>query len=158
MLQVCDLLRVNGAGSWAISTGWEMAGLESFGGSYPYQLSGGMRQRVGIARALINEPKVLLMDEPFGALDAMTRERLNQEIMRIWSRNDVSVLFITHSIPEAVLLADRIVVMSDRPGRVREIIENDLPRPRSLELMSTPEFGRKTARLRALFEASGLVD
>jgi NitT/TauT family transport system ATP-binding protein len=117
-----------------------------------------MRQRVGIARALINEPKVLLMDEPFGALDAMTRERLNQEIMRIWSRNDVSVLFITHSIPEAVLLADRIVVMSDRPGRVREIIENDLPRPRSLELMSTPEFGRKTARLRALFEASGLVD
>jgi NitT/TauT family transport system ATP-binding protein len=136
----------------------EMAGLESFGGSYPYQLSGGMRQRVGIARALINEPKVLLMDEPFGALDAMTRERLNQEIMRIWSRNDVSVLFITHSIPEAVLLADRIVVMSDRPGRVREIIENDLPRPRSLELMSTPEFGRKTARLRALFEASGLVD
>jgi len=98
------------------------------------------------------------MDEPFGALDAMTREQMNAEILRIWSATGKTVLFITHSIPEAVFLADRIVVLTARPGRIAEIMDNDLPRPRRIAMMATPEFGAKTAHLRRLFHVDSLVD
>ncbi len=108
----------------------EMVGLSAFATKYPHQLSGGMRQRVGIARALSTGPKLLLMDEPFGALDAQTRSTMQMELLRLWSRLQATVIFVTHGIDEAVMLADRVVVMSPRPGRVRQIFEIDLPRPR----------------------------
>ncbi|WP_414446995.1 ABC transporter ATP-binding protein [Burkholderia sp. 22PA0099] len=136
----------------------QMVGLQDFAKRFPFELSGGMRQRAGIARGLLNDPNVLLMDEPFGALDAMTRERMNEEIARIWAESGTSILFITHSIPEAVLLSDRIVVLSSRPGKVVEVIENKLPRPRSLSIMATKEFGEYAAHLRSLFQVSGAID
>jgi NitT/TauT family transport system ATP-binding protein len=136
----------------------ELVGLAPFGGYHPHQLSGGMRQRVGIARGLLHDPAVLLMDEPFGALDAMTREQMNVEILRIWSATGKTVLFITHSIPEAVFLADRIVVLTARPGRVAEILTNDLPRPRRVAQMATADFGARTAHLRRLFGVDGQMD
>jgi NitT/TauT family transport system ATP-binding protein len=108
----------------------ELVGLEKFADSYPHELSGGMKQRVAIARALVNDPKVLLMDEPFGAVDAQTRNRLQQELLKIWEKEQKTIMFITHSVDEAVFLADRVVVFTARPGKINEIIDIDLPRPR----------------------------
>jgi NitT/TauT family transport system ATP-binding protein len=130
-----------------------LVGLKQFAEAHPYQLSGGMQQRVAIARALIFDPSLLLMDEPFGALDEITREGMRYELLRIWSRARKTVVFVTHSIPEAIVLSDRILVMSKRPGEIREIIRIDLPRPRGEEIESSPEFIRYAARLRRLLHA-----
>jgi NitT/TauT family transport system ATP-binding protein len=128
-----------------------MVKLEAFASHYPHELSGGMQQRVGIARALVHDPALLLMDEPFAALDAMTRENMMVELQRIWRGTGKSVLFITHSIPEAVFLSDRVVVMSPRPGRVVQTLEIDLPRPRNIETMGSPRFAALTNELRQVF-------
>jgi len=128
-----------------------MVRLDAFAGHYPHELSGGMQQRVGIARALVHDPALLLMDEPFAALDAMTRESMMVELQRIWAGTGKSVLFITHSIPEAVFLSDRVVVMSPRPGRVLRIMEIDLPRPRTIETMGSPRFASIANELRQVF-------
>jgi NitT/TauT family transport system ATP-binding protein len=135
-----------------------LVGLEGFEGRYPWELSGGMQQRVSIIRALIHDPAMLLMDEPFGALDAMTRELMNLELQRIWLERQKTVLFITHSIPEAVFLADRVLVMTPRPGSLTDDVRVRLPRPRALDAISTPEFGGYVARIRARLTAKGGVD
>jgi NitT/TauT family transport system ATP-binding protein len=136
----------------------KMAGLEGFEQKYPWQLSGGMQQRVAILRALLHDPPVLLMDEPFGALDAMTRERMNLELQRIWMGSKKTVLLITHSIPEAIFLSDRVFVMSERPGRIVQVYDIDLPRPRPLDVMGTEAFASYARQLRAHFFAQGTLD
>ena len=135
----------------------DFMGLKDFARKYPFELSGGMQQRVSICRALMRDPKVLLMDEPFGALDAMTRESMNMELMRVWSEERKTVIFITHSIPEAVLLGDRVVVMSPRPGRISEVVEIDIERPRSLKTMGMPRFGELCDRIRTIFGAEAPI-
>ncbi|MBI2371618.1 MAG: ABC transporter ATP-binding protein [Deltaproteobacteria bacterium] len=131
----------------------DLVGLSGFENKMPRELSGGMQQRASICRALITNPSLLLMDEPFGALDAMTREELGVELMRIWDEKRKTVVFVTHSIPEAVLLADRVVVFTARPGRVAEIIEVKLPRPRGLETEFAAEFKEYVDRIRAIIYA-----
>ncbi len=118
----------------------DLVGLADFAQRQPDELSGGMQQRVAIARALLLDPDILLMDEPFSALDALTRDEMSFELLRIWTERPKTVLFITHSIPEALLLADRVIVMTGRPGRVREILDVQLPRPRSMSTLSEPRF------------------
>ncbi len=131
-------------------------GLEGFENKKPYELSGGMRQRVSICRALVHDPPLLLMDEPFGALDALTREQISMDIQRVWMEKRKTALHITHSIPEAVLLADRVVVMSPRPGRIVEILDVDLPRPRRLDKLP-PRFNDYAGRIRDIFKSSGVL-
>ncbi len=131
----------------------ELVGLGEFGARFPWQLSGGMQQRVSIARALCFEPTLLLMDEPFGALDEITRDGLNVHLLELWQRTGMSVVFVTHSIPEAVYLSTRIVVMSPRPGRITEIIENDLGPERPLEIRETPQFLAVAHRVREALRA-----
>jgi len=132
-------------------------GLAGFETNYPWQLSGGMRQRVSICRALVHEPPLLLMDEPFGALDALTREQLQVDLQDIWQRSRKTVVFITHSISEAVFLSDRVVVMTPRPGRIREILPIDLPRPRNLAVRDSSEFGRYNRHIGELFRDLGVI-
>jgi NitT/TauT family transport system ATP-binding protein len=121
-------------------------GLEGFESAYPHELSGGMQQRVALARALCNDPEVLLMDEPLAALDAQTRALMQIELLRIWSQFNKTVVYITHSIDEAVLLGDRVAVMTKRPGKIKEIIEVTLPRPRTLDMLTWPEYHRLAGR------------
>ena len=123
-----------------IAKGLELVNLSGFGGKYPWQLSGGMQQRASIARALSFDPDLLLMDEPFGALDEIVRDMLNQQLLRLWDVTGKTVLFVTHSIPEAVFLSTHIVVMSPRPGRIYDVIECNFPRDRALDIRETPEF------------------
>jgi NitT/TauT family transport system ATP-binding protein len=134
----------------------QRVGLAGFEHKKPYELSGGMRQRVSICRALVHDPPLLLLDEPFGALDALTREQISMDIQHLWMEERKTALFITHSIPEAVLLADRVVVMSPRPGRIVEIINIDLPRPRRLDRLP-PTFNDYSGRIRDIFKSKGVL-
>jgi NitT/TauT family transport system ATP-binding protein len=133
-------------------------GLTAFADAYPRELSGGMKQRVAIARAMANDPEVLLMDEPFGALDALTRSSAQRFLMDVWERHRRTIAFVTHDIEEAVFLADRVYVMSPRPGRIRELIEIDLPRPRTPELLADPRFARHKARILELIHEAERLD
>lgn len=128
-------------------------GLEKYENQYPHQLSGGMKQRVAIARALVNQPKILLMDEPFGALDPHTRQKMQKHLMDLWQNIDITIIFVTHDMDEAILLADRIVALKANPGEIKEIIEVNLPRPRLLDLMNTSEFKQLRARVDYLVHA-----
>lgn len=125
----------------------KLVGLEGFGGRYPHELSGGMKQRVSIARGLVQDPPVLLMDEPFAALDEQTRMTMGHELLRIWSETSKTVVFITHSLTEAVYLADEVLVMSARPGRILDRVPIDLPRPRTYQMMATDKFGQLRERI-----------
>ena len=135
-----------------------LVGLAGFESKYPHELSGGMRQRVSLARALVHDPALLLMDEPFGALDAMTREAMNLELQRIWQESGKTVAFITHSIAEAVFLGDRVVVMSPRPGRVADVVTVSLGRPRDLDLMASDVFGVYARKIRQRLGPRGWLE
>ncbi|MBA2450664.1 MAG: ABC transporter ATP-binding protein [Chloroflexi bacterium] len=130
----------------------KMVGLSGFEGKYPSELSGGMQQRNAITRALLQDPAVLLMDEPFGALDAMTRDRMSLELQRIWEMSRKTVVFVTHSIQEAVFLSDRVVVMTARPGQIAEVLRVELPRPRTLEIAASPKYNSYVLHIRKLLE------
>jgi NitT/TauT family transport system ATP-binding protein len=131
-----------------------LVGLKGWESAYPHELSGGMRQRVSIARALVGAPRVLLMDEPFGALDEITRDHLNEELLKIWQETSTTILFVTHSIYEAAFLGQQVLVLAANPGRVREIVTTDLPAGRNLDVRETERFVRLTARLRLLLRAA----
>lgn len=133
----------------------KLVGLEGFEGKYPRELSGGMQMRAGICRALVHDPDLLLMDEPFASLDALTREELTLELMRLWREQPKTVLFVTHSIPESVMLADRVVVLSPRPGRVADIVPVEVPRPRRFGMEGLDEFQRAASRIRELIFGIG---
>jgi NitT/TauT family transport system ATP-binding protein len=133
----------------------ELVGIKGFEDKYPFELSGGMQQRTAICRALIHDPPLLLMDEPFGALDALTREMMNLELQRIWLTSRKTVLFITHSIPEAAFLSDRVLVMSPRPGTLKKEIPIDLPRPRGVHTLEEPRFAALGREIRDLLQAQG---
>jgi NitT/TauT family transport system ATP-binding protein len=135
-----------------------LVGLDGFERRYPWELSGGMQQRVALVRALIHDPALLLMDEPFGALDALTREAMNVELQRIWLERRKTVLFVTHSTTEAVFLADRVLVMTQRPGTIADLLTVDFPRPRSLDVMTTEAFGAHVRRIRAALNAGGGIE
>jgi NitT/TauT family transport system ATP-binding protein len=147
-------LEINGCGSVEAerqALQWlHLVGLEKFVNAYPYQLSGGMKQRVAIVRALANQPRILLMDEPFGALDAQTRARMQMHLLEIWRKIDITIIFITHDLEEAIFLADRILVLSAHPGEVQELIEVPVPRPRTNAQCFSPEFVATKARLEEL--------
>lgn len=130
----------------------ELVGLKDFAKHYPRQLSGGMQQRVGIARALAIQPEILLMDEPFSALDEFTREKLHEDLLRIWRKTNKTIVFVTHNIQESVFLSDRVCVLSPHPGRLSALIDIDLPRPRTVQVKNTPEFTEYVAKIRSSFE------
>ena len=130
----------------------EMVGLTNFANHYPNQLSGGMQQRVGIARALAIRPEILLMDEPFSALDEFTREKLHIDLLKIWRKTNKTVIFVTHNISESVFLSDRVCVLSPHPGRLSAVVDIDLPRSRTLDMTDTQEFTELVARVRGSFE------
>jgi NitT/TauT family transport system ATP-binding protein len=152
-------LEVNGHGkheSEREAMQWlQLIGLEKFADVYPHQLSGGMKQRVAIVRALANQPRILLMDEPFGALDAQTRCRMQAHLLEIWRKIDITIVFITHDLDEAIFLADRILVLSAHPGEIQELIEVPVPRPRSIAQIVTAEFLATKARLEELIYSGG---
>ena len=135
----------------------DSVGLKGFAGFYPHELSGGMRQRVAICRALLHSPPLLLMDEPFAALDAISRDQISLDFQSFWRGERRTVVFITHNIGEAVFLGDRVMVMTARPGRVFDVLDIDLPRPRTLELRDTPEFARYSRRVTEIFMQQGVL-
>ena len=155
-------LRMNGNGRTTAereALQWlDLVGLTKFADAYPHQLSGGMKQRVAIARALANRPRILLMDEPFGALDAQTRAKMQTHLLDIWRNIDITILFITHDLDEAIFLADRILVLKANPGQVQELIEVPVPRPRSYSQFTSPEFLATRARLEELIHPPAVAD
>ena len=142
-----EIMGIEGAAE-RVKRNLDLVNLTGFEKKFPWQLSGGMQQRVSIARALAFDPKLLLMDEPFGALDEIVRDKLNQQLLELWDRTKKTVVFVTHSIPEAVFLSTKIVVMSPRPGRIIDVIETNFPRDRNLEIRETPEFLKVAHRVR----------